>query len=155
MVFWPIQSLLVWIEHSPFPQHPRADAETAPYMIIWDSLSDDLPFASLPPLWNTISMLFEFQLERLERGGRCCETEVKGDSKSTIKGVLSWLVRWACRACVQYSALAALVGPVKYFYPRRTLFQFLCPPSLSKLGKQSCWVACLLVCVSGSSTKCT
>jgi hypothetical protein len=32
-----------------------------------------------------------------------------------MKGVLSWLVRWACRAGTRdfYSALAALVGPVQ------------------------------------------
>ncbi len=47
-----------------------------------------------------------------------------------MKGVLPWLVRWACRADSRdfYSALAALVGPVQnIFFPHRTLFQFLCP----------------------------
>jgi hypothetical protein len=42
----------------------------------------------------------------------------------------SWFVRWACRAGTRYfcPALAALVGPEqKYFFPHRTLFQFLCP----------------------------
>ena len=33
----------------------------------------------------------------------------------------------------------------KYFFPHRTLLS----PSPSKLGRQPCWVACLLVCVSG------
>ncbi len=37
----------------------------------------------------------------------------------------------------------------KYFFPHHTLFQ---PPSLSQLGRQPCWVACLLVCVSGHGT---
>jgi hypothetical protein len=48
------------------------------------------------------------------------ETEVNGDSKSTITiiGVLPWLVRWPCRVrtrdfCV---ALAALVGPVQNIF---------------------------------------
>ncbi len=36
-----------------------------------------------------------------------------------------------------------------YFFPHRTLFQFLCPPSASRLGRQSYWVAFLFVCVSG------
>ncbi len=36
-----------------------------------------------------------------------------------------------------------LYGPVKTFFPHRTLFQPL-SPSTSKLGKQTCWVACLL-----------
>ncbi len=37
----------------------------------------------------------------------------------------------------------------KYLFPHRTLFQFLCPHRPSKLGRQPCWVAYLLVCVSG------
>jgi hypothetical protein len=47
-----------------------------------------------------------------------------------MKGVLSWLVRWACRAGARdfCSALAAPVGTVQNIYfPHRTLFQFLCP----------------------------
>jgi hypothetical protein len=49
------------------------------------------------------------------------ETEVNGDSKSTneMKRVLSWLVRWVCRAGKKdfCSAFAALVGPVtKYVF---------------------------------------
>jgi hypothetical protein len=41
-----------------------------------------------------------------------------------MKGILPWLVRWACRAGKKdfYSALAALVGPVQ-----RTLFHFIIP----------------------------
>ncbi len=38
-----------------------------------------------------------------------------------------------------------------FFIPHRTLFQFFCPHLPSKLGRQPCWVACLLICVSGSS----
>jgi hypothetical protein len=47
-----------------------------------------------------------------------------------MKGVFSWLVRWACRAGTRdfCSALAAIAGPdPNIFFPRRTLFQFLCP----------------------------
>jgi hypothetical protein len=58
-------SWLKYTEYSLLPQHPRADAEKEPYMIIWDSLSDDLP------LGNTISLLFGFQPKRLERDGPC------------------------------------------------------------------------------------
>jgi hypothetical protein len=38
--------------------------------------------------------------------------------RGQMKGVLSWLVRWACRACTRYfcSALAALVGPVQNIF---------------------------------------
>jgi hypothetical protein len=35
------------------------------------------------------------------------------------------------------------------FFSHHTIFQFICLPSPSKLGRQPCWVACLLVCVSG------
>jgi hypothetical protein len=49
------------------------------------------------------------------------ETEVNGDSKNTkiqMKGVLSWLVCWACCAGTRdfCSALATLVGPVRNFF---------------------------------------
>ncbi len=78
------------------------------------------------------------------------ETEVNGDSKSTIE-MDPFLVRWACRAGKRYtcSALAALVGPVQNICisPPYTISS---PLSLSpsKLGRQPCWVACLLVCDS-------
>jgi hypothetical protein len=49
-----------------------------------------------------------------------------GTQRGQMKGVLSWLVHWACHAGTRdfYSALAALVGPVQnnfsltvhYFY---------------------------------------
>jgi hypothetical protein len=43
------------------------------------------------------------------------------------------------------SALAALVGPVQnIFFLTVHYFNFL-SPSPSKLGRQSCWVACLFV----------
>ncbi len=38
-----------------------------------------------------------------------------GTQRVQIKGILPWLVRWACRACIRdvCSALAALVGQVQ------------------------------------------
>jgi hypothetical protein len=47
-----------------------------------------------------------------------------GTQKVQMKGIIPWLVRWACRAGASdfCSALAALFGPVtKYFSPHRTL----------------------------------
>jgi hypothetical protein len=47
-----------------------------------------------------------------------------------MQEVLPWLVRWALRAGMRdfCPALAALVGPVhKIFFPRPTLFIFVCP----------------------------
>ncbi len=59
------------------------------------------------------------------------KTEVNGDGtqREQMKGVLPWLVRWACRDGTREfcSASAALNGPVQNIFPHRTLFQFLCP----------------------------
>jgi hypothetical protein len=69
-----------------------------------------------------------------------------------MKAALRWMVRWARRAVRRdfYSALVALVSPVQnIFFPLRTIFHFMCPRRLcSNLGRQSCRVACLLICVS-------
>ncbi len=75
------------------------------------------------------------------------ETEVNGDSKSTNESGL-WLVRWACRAGTRdfCSVLEALVSPVQNIFDTISV---PVSPSPSKLGRQPCWVACLLVCVSG------
>ncbi len=52
------------------------------------------------------------------------ETEANGDSKSTneMGPTLVASLGSSCRP-----ALAALVSPVQMFFPRRTLFQFICP----------------------------
>jgi hypothetical protein len=66
-----------------------------------------------------------------------------------MKRVLPWLVGVARRAAVTidfFPALAALVSPVRYNFPQRTLFHYF--PSPSNLGRQACWVACLLICIS-------
>ncbi len=45
-------------------------------------------------------------------------------------------------------ALTSLVGPrAKYFFSHRTLFESICPhrPASWALGRQSYWVACLLI----------
>ncbi len=47
-----------------------------------------------------------------------------------MNGVLSWLVRWACRVGTRdfCSAFACSSRPSTiYFFPHRTLFPFLCP----------------------------
>jgi len=71
-----------------------------------------------------------------------------------IKGILSWLVRWYCRASTRdfCPALAALVSPVHIIFPRGTLFHLIWAyRPCSKLGRQSCRVACLLICVSAAT----
>jgi hypothetical protein len=81
------------------------------------------------------------------------ETVVNEDSKSTNdKAPFLVMVRWACRAGTRdfCPALTDLVGPEKItFFPHHSLFQFFFPHCpCSKLGRQPCCVACLLVCVS-------
>jgi hypothetical protein len=68
-----------------------------------------------------------------------------------VKGVLPWLVCWACHAGTRYfcSALAALVGPILNIFPSPYTISILLSPPPSKLDRQPCWVACLSVCVSG------
>ncbi len=78
-----------------------------------------------------------------------------GTQRGQMKEVLSWLVRWACRAGMgsRYfcSALAALSAHYKIFLSSPDTISIPVSPSPSKLGRhrQPCWVACLLVCVSG------
>ncbi len=89
-------------------------------------------------------------LTRETRDGRpllTIETEVNRD---TNERVLFYFVRRACRARDFCSVLAALVGPVQNIFSPPYTILFPLSPSPSKLGRQSCWVACLLICVSDS-----
>jgi hypothetical protein len=63
------------------------------------------------------------------------------------------VVRWASRAGTRdfCSALAALVGQVQNIYFLTVHFPIPLSPSPSNLGMQPCWVACLLVRVSGDA----
>jgi hypothetical protein len=65
------------------------------------------------------------------------------------------MVRWVCRAGKRdvCSALAVLVGPAPIIFFLTVLYvqyfnSFVPITSPSKLGRQPCWVACLLVCAS-------
>jgi hypothetical protein len=68
-----------------------------------------------------------------------------GTQRVLMKGGPS-LVRWACHA------FAALVGPVLNTFFLTVHYFNSIVPSPSKLDRQSCWVACLLVCVSVFTT---
>ncbi len=79
------------------------------------------------------------------------ETEVNGVSEITKWMGLVGSLGLSC----QYNRFLACLGcsrrpSTKYFFPRRTLFQFLCPqrPASCALCRQLCWVACLLIYVS-------
>ncbi len=58
--------------------------------------------------------------ERLQSSGLCWLLKLRwmGTRRVQMKGVLTWLVRWACRAGPRdfCSALAALVGPVQNIF---------------------------------------
>ncbi len=96
--------------------------------------------------------------ERLERGGGggllTIKTEENEDSKSTNERVLPWLVHWACRAGTRdfCPASAALVSPVQNIFSSPCTTSIHLSPSPSKLDRQSCCVACLLICVSESTS---
>jgi hypothetical protein len=71
-----------------------------------------------------------------------------------MKGVLPWLVRWACRAGTRdfYPVLAALVGQVPSIFSSPFAISLHFTPSPSKLCRQSCLVTSLLICVSVPNT---
>ncbi len=94
--------------------------------------------------------------ERLERVGPCwldCWNWGEwGTQRVQMKGVLPWLFRWACAAGTRdfCPALAALIGPVQNIFSSPYTISMPLSLSPSKLGRQLCWVACLLVSVSGA-----
>jgi hypothetical protein len=80
------------------------------------------------------------------------ETEVNGDSKSTNERGPSYrLVRCTCRAGKRDYCVPWLLWSAQYkmFFSSPYTILILLSSSLSRLGRQSCWVACLLVCISG------
>ncbi len=90
--------------------------------------------------------------ERLERGGPR-RLRQRGDLRKEyihMKGVLPGLVRWARRIGTRdfCSVLGALVDLVKKSSSPDNFLLYL-SPSPSKLGRQSCRVACLLLSVFG------
>ncbi len=73
------------------------------------------------------------------------ETELNGDARVQMKGVLPWLVPWALCAGTRdvYPALAALASPVQNMF-----FSLY-----TALGRQSCRAACLWMFVSGHTLR--
>ncbi len=68
-----------------------------------------------------------------------------------MKRVLPWWVRWTCRACPRDFVLPWLLQSPQYKVFVSSPYIISIPLSLSpsKLGRQPCWVACLLIRVSG------
>jgi hypothetical protein len=90
--------------------------------------------------------------ERPERGVPCSLLKLrqKGTHGVHMKGVLPRLVYWGRCAgtrdfCSPVDAQVSLVQKI-YFSPHSILLHLA--PSPSKLGRQSCWVAGPLICVS-------
>ncbi len=80
-----------------------------------------------------------------------------GTHRVQIKGVLPWLVRWACRANTRdFLCLGCSSRPsTKYVFSHPYNISVHLCLSPGKLGRQPCWVACLSVTVSvyGSAYK--
>jgi hypothetical protein len=98
-------------------------------------------------------LLYEVTPQRLERGDHCWLFKLMWmeTQRVQMKGVLPWLVCWACRDGTRdfSSALAALVGSVtKYFFLTR---HYCIQISLSQSPCKPCWVACLRVTHSWNS----
>jgi hypothetical protein len=91
--------------------------------------------------------------ERLERGGPCWLLKLmwRGTQRVQLIRVIPWLVLWGGRPGTRgfCSALAALVGPVQNIVSSPYTILIPLSPLPSKLDRQPCRVACLLVCVSG------
>ncbi len=88
------------------------------------------------------------------------ETEVKGYSKSTNDRVLPWLVHCACHDDRRdfCSALAVQVGTIRnIFFFTAHYFDTYDPiaayPASWAVGRQPCWIACLLQYVSLFNTQ--
>ncbi len=73
-----------------------------------------------------------------------------GESKRTYERDPSLVGCSACRAGTRDLSLAlpALVGQLQNIFSSPCTISTYLSPSPSKLGRQPCWVACLLLCVS-------
>jgi hypothetical protein len=95
-------------------------------------------------------------IRETERGGPCWLLKLRwmGTQRGQMKGALSWLIpevdslAFSCRYKRSWSRLGCSVGPVQFFSSPDIISLHL-SSSPSKLGRQSCWAACLLVCASG------
>ncbi len=96
----------------------------------------------LLPSWLSRYMYTEAP-ERLERGGPCRLLKLRqmGTQRVQMKGVLRAGTRGFC------PTLAAVVGPVQNIFFSLYTISINLSPLPSKLGRQSCRVACLLICV--------
>ncbi len=83
-----------------------------------------------------------FLREKNRKIRTCLKTlQLYDPQRVQMKGIF---LGWFVGLVVQVPGLFVRAQPsTKYFCPHRKLFRFICPPPPSKLGRQSCWVACL------------
>ncbi len=81
--------------------------------------------------------------ERLKRGGPYWLQKLRwmGTQRVQMKGVLPWLVCWACRAGTRDFVQSWLLQSAQYkiFLSSRTLFQIVCPLSISMCLWETLW----------------
>ncbi len=90
----------------------------------------------LPVLYSNIGNRAVLGLSQV---GSCTDICKNLSDKIKVKPIKRFLFSLGC----------SILPSTKHLFPRRTLFQFLCPHRPTKLGRQLCWVAYLLVCVPG------
>ncbi len=109
----------------------------------------------LPQSYHWRSSTIKLPARETREGWRrlTVETELNGDSKSTNERGSSLVgsLGLSCRKRDFCPALASLVDPVQNVFSSPLTISMPLSPSPSKLGKQPCWVACLLVYVPASS----
>ncbi len=124
----------------------------------WKTKSPDVFFfLPLTPRYNQYRVLREQGMVQSREGWPLltAETEAMGTQGVHMQGILPCLVhRDRCAGTIYFCpAFTSIVCPsTKYFslpYP----FLLQLSPSPSKLGRQSCCVACLLICESGAKSQ--
>jgi hypothetical protein len=98
-------------------------------MIIYYSLSDDLS------LWNTISLLFEFQPERLKRCGPCWLLKLRWMGTQRVQIKHTKLVHWACHEIFVLPCLLWLAQCKIFFLPVHYFNSFV--PAAQQAGAGS------------------
>ncbi len=78
-----------------------------------------------------------FPVSPIRLGRKQLKLRYMGTQRGQIKGVLSWLARWACRTSTRdfCSALAAIVGPVQNIFLITVLYFNAFVPSAQEAGQ--------------------
>jgi hypothetical protein len=111
-------------------------------------------------LYSTLSLIYLYWIRQTREGGyshcRMLKLRQMETQRVLMKGILPRLVCWARHAGTRDFVLPWLLysAQYKYFFPHHhAVFHFI-GPSSSKLGRQSCCITCLLICVSVLNVYC-